>query len=86
MNTNRTARKIKNMNNRQILWEVTPKIDGHKYVITSATQVEFTGPETYMFGADENGEIVDWCELPASYRGELNHKKCFENIGYKVND
>ena len=75
MNTNRIARKIKNLNGRQILWEVTPKIDGHKYVVTSASNIEFTGPETYMFAADEKGNIVDWCELPASYRGELDHKK-----------
>jgi hypothetical protein len=86
MNTNRTARKIKNINKHQILWEVLPKINGHKYVVTSAKSVQFSGPETYMFGADENGEIVDWCELPGSYRGELNHQKCFEEIGYNVNE
>ena len=86
MNTNRIARKIKNVNSHQILWEVLPRINGHKYVITSATQVEFTGPETYMFAADENGKITDWCELPASYRGELNHKKCFENINYQIHE
>lgn len=86
MNTNRTARKIKNINKHQILWEVLPKINGYKYVITSAKSVQFSGPETYMFGADENGEIVDWCELPGSFRGELNHKKCFEEIGYNVNE
>jgi len=86
MNTNRTARKIKNVNDHQILWEVLPRIDGHKYVITSASNVQFTGPETYMFASDENGNIVDWCELPGSYRGELDHKKCFEYINYKIHE
>ena len=86
MNTNRTARKIKNVNSRQILWEVLPRINGHKYVITSATEVEFTGPETYMFAADETGNIIDWCELPGSYRGDLEHSKCFEYINYKIHE
>lgn len=86
MMTNRIARKIKDINPRQILWEVLPRIDGHKYVITSASNIEFTGPETYMFASDEKGNIVDWCELPGSYRGELDHKKCFEYINYKIHE
>lgn len=86
MNTNRTARKIKNVNDRQILWEVLPRIDGYKYVITSVSNVQFTGPETFMFAADENGIIINWSELPGSYRGELNHNKCFENINYQIHE
>lgn len=86
MNTNRTARKIKDVNDRQILWEVLPRIDGHKYVITSVSNVQFTGPETYMFAADEKGNIINWGELPGSYRGELNHQKCFENLDYKIHE
>lgn len=86
MNTNRTARKIKNVNSHQILWEVLPRIEGYKFVITSTSKVQFTGPETYMFAADEKGNIIDWGELPGSYRGELNHEKCFEEIGYKIDE
>jgi hypothetical protein len=86
MNTNRTARKIKNVNSHQILWEALPRIEGYKFVITSTSNVQFTGPETYMFAADEKGNIIDWCELPGSYRGELNHEKCFEEIGYKIDE
>ena len=86
MNTNRTARKIKDVNNHQILWEVLPRIEGNKYVITSTSNVQFTGPETYMFAADEKGNIINWGELPGSYRGELNHQKCFENINYQIHE
>jgi len=86
MNTNRTARKIKDVNNHQILWEVLPRIEGNKYVITSTSNVQFTGPETYMFAADEKGNIIDWGELPGSYRGKLDHKKCFESIGYSTSE
>lgn len=84
--TNKVARKIKNINNHQVLWEVLPRIDGNKYVITSTSNVQFTGPETYMFAADEKGNIIDWGELPGSYRGGLDHKKCFECIGYSTNE
>lgn len=78
------AIKIKDVSDNQILWEVLPRIEGHKYVITSTSNVQFSGPETYMFPANEKGTIIDWCELPASYRGGLNHEKCFEDIGYKT--
>lgn len=78
------AIKIKDVSDNQILWEVLPRIEGHKYVITSTSNVQFSGPETYMFPANEKGTIIDWCELPASYRGDLNHEKCFEDIGYKT--
>lgn len=84
--TNKVANKIKRVNDHQFLWEVLPRIDGHKFVITSVSNVQFSGPETYMFAADEKGNIVDWCELPGSYRGDLNHEKCFEEIGYKINE
>jgi hypothetical protein len=84
MNTNRIARKIKNVNKNQILWEVMPRIEGNKYVVTSISDLAFSGPETYMFAADENGNIINWNELPGSYRGELNHGKCFKEIGYKI--
>ena len=83
---NKVAYKIKEFPNNKILWEVLPRIDGNKYVLTSATNVQFSGPETYMFAADEKGNIIDWCELPGSYRGGLDHKTCFESIGYSTNE
>ena len=46
----------------------------------------YTGPETYMFGADENGDIISWEELSGSYRGGLEHRSCFHNIGYDINE
>lgn len=84
--TNKVAYKIKQINDHQILWEVLPRIEGHKYVITSATDIKYSGQETYMFASDDKGKIIDWSELPGSYRGGLVHKTCFENIGYKTNE
>jgi hypothetical protein len=76
--------KIKDVNGRQVLWKAEPPLEGHEYIITSESNVMFTGAETYIFASDKDGNITDWCELPGSYRGELNHKKCFSNIGYNI--
>jgi hypothetical protein len=85
-NSNKSAFKIKNILDTKILWEVLPRIDGNKYVITSTSDNMITGQETYMFAADEKGNIIDWGELEGSYRGSLDHKKCFENIGYSIHE
>lgn len=44
-----------------------------EYIVVSATVAPFSGPETYIFPADESGTIVDWGELPGSMRGTLSH-------------
>lgn len=55
-----------------------------KYVVVSAAIVPLTGPETYIFPADEEGKIVSWGELDGSYRGGLVHSTALENAGYTV--
>lgn len=55
-----------------------------EYVVVSAVFASFAGPETYIFPADKNGEVVDWCELDGSYKGGLNHEKALANAGYEV--
>ena len=57
---------------------------GDEYVVVSAADVMYSGPETYIFGADENGEVVDWLELPGSFRGKLDHVAALEGAGYEV--
>ena len=86
MSEQKYAIKIKTINERQVLWEVFPRIEGNKFVITSASNVPYSGPETYIFASDSEGKILDWSELPGSFRGSLEHKKCLENIGYQVNE
>lgn len=44
------------------------------FVVISAADVMFSGPETYIFAANSDGEIVNWSELDGSYRGELTMK------------
>ena len=58
----------------------------YEYVIVSAAMAMFSGPETYIFGADENGEVVDWGELPGSFRGGLDHAAALKGAGYEATE
>ena len=55
-----------------------------EYVIVSAVNAVFSGPETYIFEANDKGEVVDYGELEGSFRGELNHAKALANAGYSI--
>lgn len=52
------------------------------FVAVSATNVPFSGPETYIFAANNEGTVLDWCELSGSYRGGLSHKKALHGAGF----
>jgi hypothetical protein len=66
-------------------WEQGEERKSYKFVIASAATVMFGGgPETYLFGANEDGEIIDWSELPGSFKGGLDHDAAFSNAGYSV--
>lgn len=56
----------------------------YTHVVVSAVISRITGPETYIFGADEDGAIVDWAELPGSYRGGLDHAQALSKYEIKV--
>lgn len=55
-----------------------------EYVVVSAAIAMFTGPETYIFPADEDGKVLDWGELEGSYRGGLDKKSALEGAGWVV--
>lgn len=58
---------------------------GYTHVIVSATVVQFSGPETCIFGADlDEEDVVDWGELAGSFRGGLDHKYALQLAGYEV--
>jgi hypothetical protein len=74
---------------KQRLWRVDPPMAGstggsgpHSHVVTSSAVVMFSGPETYIFAATAEGEIVDWGELDGSMRGVLDHNAAIRNAGY----
>lgn len=56
----------------------------HKHVVVSATYAMFGAPETYIFPADESGEVTDWGELYGSYRGGLSHSEALKGAGYDI--
>ena len=54
-----------------------------EYIVVSATVALYSGAETYIFPANDKGEVVDWGELDGSYRGGLDHIKALREAGYK---
>ena len=57
--------------------EVTAFAD---FVITSATNVPFSGPETYVFPASPEGEVLSWSELEGSFQGSRDHEKAIKGF------
>jgi len=61
----------------QKLYELSEKVkeDDNEFdhIIISAVTAPFSGPETYIFPANKEGEIIDYGELSGSYRGGLDH-------------
>ena len=55
----------------------------HEYVVVSAADAMFSGPETYIFPANADGEITDWGEMPGSFRGSLDHNQALRNVDYE---
>lgn len=67
---------------RQRLWLVTPKLEGHKYVITSEVKDKIAF-ETYIFPSDKNGNITDYGDLDGSMRGINCYKTALKKAGYE---
>lgn len=80
-------------------YRLSPPLEGNEHVRVSAVDLSETpfvsdiavflpgaGIETYIFPADERGEVTDWGELPGSYRGGLDHAKALAGAGYSIGD
>ena len=65
-------------------WDDDEEVPAYEYVVVSAANVIFSGPETYIFGANEKGEVVDWAELPGSYKGGLSIADALMDVGYAL--
>lgn len=60
-----------------------------KYVIVSAADVPFSGPETYIFPAVKKDDVFgaeNMCEMEGSYRGGLDHAEALKGLGYAIED
>lgn len=55
-----------------------------EYVWVSAAHVVFSGPETYIFPCNAEGEVTNWGELPGSFKGDLDHEEALRGAGYEV--
>ena len=56
----------------------------YNHVVVSAAIVDYSGPETLIFGADKNGKVLEWLELPGSFRGALDHVRALHDAGYEI--
>lgn len=67
-------------------WETEQNKALTSFVVVSAASMMFSGPETYIFPANEAGEVINWGELEGSYRGGLSHRAALLNAGYVISD
>lgn len=40
--------------------------------------------QTYIFPANEHGDVLDWMHLAGSYKGGLDREKALQQAGYTV--
>jgi hypothetical protein len=66
------------------LYALSKPLAKHKYVVVSAVNAMFSGPETYIFGCDEDGENVSYSELKGSFRGGRDHAQALSGAGYTI--
>ena len=82
----KTATKVKDLENpkaMQALYRLSDRLKGFDYVVVSAIANNVCY-ETYIFGSDENGEVLDMIELPGSQRGVYSHEKALNDAGYEM--
>lgn len=68
------------------LYSLDTPHSGFDHVVVSAVGSAFdTGmSETYIFGANPKGSVLDWSELGGSVRGEFDHEAALKRAGYEV--
>ena len=66
------------------LYRMSPPHEGNEFVIASAANALYTGPETYLFPADADGLVISWNEIEGSYRGGLSHAIAMGRAGYRI--
>jgi hypothetical protein len=87
-----TATFIKSINRihgaSQELFKMEPPIEHYNglffdHVMVSGIYV-LGEPETFIFGASEDGEVLDWIEMDGSFKGAINIARALNDAGYEV--
>ncbi len=90
MNTATFIKDIEKWRGHASLYKLDPPMkdfEGEKayeHVIVSAVVAPMSGPETYIFPAKPNGEVIDFGELPGSQRDTMSHDCVLQDAGYTV--
>ena len=84
----KTATKVKDLRTHRLmhssaLYRLSDRLKGFDYVVVSAV-VDLLIHETYIFGADEQGEILNWEQLSGSLKDVYSHEKALNNAGYEM--
>jgi len=94
----KTAELVRELNDRQRLYRCTPPVEGwahdgdpptYQYVVSSVAKSQMListqgCPEVYLFGADQDGDIVNWSELCGSQKGTEDIEKPLRDLGYEI--
>lgn len=71
---------------KQKLYKLNVPHEGFDYVLVSSVLTPISGPETFIFGANSEGEIKNWMELTGSYVGGLEHETALNGAGYEIEE
>jgi hypothetical protein len=98
MNTAHKIKKLDGFQGEAELFRMEPPHEGYDYVVVSAITSRPTGmpeidnipglldSETYIFGANAEGEVVDWSDLPGSFKGAMDIPQALLNAGYVIKE
>jgi hypothetical protein len=95
VNTATKIRKLAGWKSDAALYRTEPPLDGNEYVVVSAVDLANRFPvydgaprsmqiETYIFAADKDGAVSDYCELSGSMKGTLDHADALRDAGYEL--
>ena len=65
------------------LYKLSEPLEGYEYVICSTGTTIF-GLETLIFGANKQGDALNWGELYGSKRDTEDHEEVLNAAGYEV--
>lgn len=65
-------------------WSKDSDLRSEYVVVSGSTMFGEDRPETYIFLANESGEITNWTECDGSFQGSIDHARALSNAGYMI--